>query len=224
MRDHPLFFLSDFYLKYLGWSLNDKDPRVRLAVLAALRELYSASSENLALMDTFNARFILRVREMVNDVDAGVAAEAIGTLSVLHETGVLPREDMEPVLSLLLDGDEQIRHAAAAVIPSLITPDDDEAADKSDEDSSRATLLSVVHIIRAGLCKLNPVDVWLESARFQPLNLSSSENPVSTFGFKSNLCPLRQGASGQPRTHRQHCGRDLERLPLGGAVQVESSC
>jgi cohesin complex subunit SA-1/2 len=34
MRDHPLLFLSDFYLKYLGWSLNDKDPRVRLTVLA----------------------------------------------------------------------------------------------------------------------------------------------------------------------------------------------
>jgi cohesin complex subunit SA-1/2 len=37
MRSHPLFFLSDVYLKYLGWSLSDKDPRVRRAVLAALR-------------------------------------------------------------------------------------------------------------------------------------------------------------------------------------------
>ena len=62
MREHPLFFLTDFYLKYLGWSLNDKEPRVRLAVLTALHELYGASSENLALMDTFNARFILRVQ------------------------------------------------------------------------------------------------------------------------------------------------------------------
>ena len=58
MSEHPLFFLSDYYLKYLGWSLNDKDPRVRHAVLSALHELYAASMENLALMDTFNARFI----------------------------------------------------------------------------------------------------------------------------------------------------------------------
>jgi len=121
LREHPLFFLTDFYLKYLGWSLHDKDPRVRLTVLVILRQLYGTSYENLALMDTFNARFILRVREMVNDVDPGVAAEGVGTLAVLHAAGVLPRKDMEPVVSLLLDGDEQIRTAAAAVIPSLMT-------------------------------------------------------------------------------------------------------
>ena len=84
MRAHPLFFLSDVYLKYLGWSLSDKDPRVRRAVLAALRALYAASAENLALMDTFNARFQPRIAEMLHDVDASVAVEAIGTLAALH--------------------------------------------------------------------------------------------------------------------------------------------
>ena len=34
-----------------------------------------------------------------------------------------------------------------------------------------------------GLCKLNSVDPWLESAWFQPLRLSS-ENLVSKFAFK----------------------------------------
>lgn len=142
MREHPLFFLSDYYLKYLGWSLNDKEPRVRLAVLTTLRELYSASSENLALMDTFNARFISRVREMLNDIDPGVAAEAINTLSVLHTAGVLPRGDIEAVVSLLLDADEQVRNAAAAVMPSLITQDSET------EGNDSVTLLSIVHIIK----------------------------------------------------------------------------
>ena len=54
-----------------------------------------------------------------------MAAEAIGTLAVLHAAGMLPRDDMEPVVSLLLDGEEQIRTAAAAVIPSLMTSNKD---------------------------------------------------------------------------------------------------
>ena len=67
MHDHPLLFLSDFFLKYLGWSLNDKDSSVRLAALSSLCILYEHSSENLAVMDTFHSRFIPRVCEMVGD-------------------------------------------------------------------------------------------------------------------------------------------------------------
>ena len=40
MHDHPLIFLSDYFLKYLGWSLNDKDSSVRLAALSSLCILY----------------------------------------------------------------------------------------------------------------------------------------------------------------------------------------
>ncbi len=136
MLEHPLFFLSDYYLKYLGWSLNDKDALVRLAVLEALRELYGASSENLALMDTFNARFTTRVREMIDDVDPRCAAAATRALATLHAAGVLPREHVEPVLALLLDADASIRAAAAEVVPLLIEPDDAEEGDEEDEETA----------------------------------------------------------------------------------------
>ena len=169
MRSHPLFFLSDVYLKYLGWSLSDKDAKVRKAVLVALRNLYTASNENLALMDTFNARFQPRVKEMINDVDPGVAAEAVSVLEALYEAGVLPREEMGCVLSLLLDANGKIRAAAAAVVPSLLAgdaaareqaaEDDDDGiavttkkTSKSavnDQDSkTKETLLSLVQIIK----------------------------------------------------------------------------
>jgi hypothetical protein len=42
------------------------------------------------------------------------------------------------------------------------------------------------HTLKVGLYKLNPVYPQLESAWFQPLNLSS-EKPVSKFAFKCNL-------------------------------------
>jgi len=168
MRAHPLFFLSDVYLKYLGWSLSDKDPRVRRAVLAALRALYAASAENLALMDTFNARFQPRIAEMLHDVDASVAVEAIGTLAALHAAGVAPREEMQPVAALLLDGDARVRAAAARVVPALLAGDAAEGEGEEDEGiatsrskkksasaanddgdaKTRETLMSLVALVR----------------------------------------------------------------------------
>jgi len=53
---HPSYFLSDYYVKYLGWALNDKDGVVRAASVAALRELY-ATPERAALLDSFSSRF-----------------------------------------------------------------------------------------------------------------------------------------------------------------------
>jgi cohesin complex subunit SA-1/2 len=172
MRSHPLFFLSDVYLKYLGWSLSDKDAKVRRTVLVALRNLYTASNENLALMDTFNARFQPRVREMINDVDASVAAEAVSVLEALYEAGVIPREDMEPVLALLMDANGKIRAAAAAVVPALLAGDGAAALAAAEDDDqgiatttkkrtgagtspatekgakTRATLMSLVNIVK----------------------------------------------------------------------------
>ena len=139
MCAHPLFFLSDVYLKYMGWSLSDKDPRVRRAVLAALRALYSASTENLALMDTFNARFQPRIAEMLHDVDASVAVEAIGTLAALHAAGVVPHGEMQPVAALLLDADARVRAAAARVVPALLDADASAGASETEEDEGIAT-------------------------------------------------------------------------------------
>ena len=136
MRSHPLFFLSDVYLKYLGWSLSDKDPRVRRAVLAALRALYAASAENLALMDTFNARFQPRIAEMIHDVDASVAVEAVGTLAALHAAGVVPHEEMQQVAELLLDADARVRGAAARVVPALLAGDAARAKASAETETS----------------------------------------------------------------------------------------
>ena len=121
MHDHPLLFLSDYFLKYLGWSLNDKDSSVRLAALSSLCILYENSSENLAVMDTFNSRFIPRVCEMVGDTESGVVVKAVEALKLLYMASILPRQDIEPLLTLLLDEEEQIRAAVAELIP-ILTP------------------------------------------------------------------------------------------------------
>jgi hypothetical protein len=76
-----------------------------------------------------------------------------------------------------------------------------------------------------GLHKLNPVvDPQLESAWFQPLNLSI-ENPVSIFAaFKCNLVPLRRGplrrggGARAPRT--AHRLPERQRPPRRGCTSV----
>ena len=79
------------------------------------------TSENLAVMDTFNSRFIPRVCEMVSDTESGVVVKAVEALKLLYMASILPRQDIEPLLTLLLDGEEQIRAAVAELIP-ILTP------------------------------------------------------------------------------------------------------
>lgn len=119
MMKHQLVFLTDFYLKYLGWSLNDKSAAVRLEVLLALKTLASSQS-HLAMMDTFIARFRGRMAEMLRDVDAHVVVEAVRLAAVLHEHTELDPEHMNFVTALIMDKTPSIRTAAAKATKTLM--------------------------------------------------------------------------------------------------------
>jgi vesicle coat complex subunit len=80
--------LKDTYLKYVGWSLNDKHAGVRGAALAALATLY-AEEDNIAPMDTFSARFADRILQMADDVDDGVVAKALTVLTALLQAELM---------------------------------------------------------------------------------------------------------------------------------------
>jgi len=119
MMKLQLVFLTDFYLKYLGWNLNDKSAAVRLEVLLALKTLASSES-HLAMMDTFVVRFRPRIAEMLRDVDPEVVAEAIRLSAILHERSELDPGHMNVVMSLLLDKNQMIRNTAARAMKTLM--------------------------------------------------------------------------------------------------------
>lgn len=119
MYKHQLVFLTDFYLKYLGWSLNDKHSNVRVEVLQALKTLASSES-HLAMMDTFFSRFRDRIAEMLRDVDAQVVVEAVRLSAVLHAQTDLAPEHMKFVTKLIMDKNPTIRTAAARATKMLI--------------------------------------------------------------------------------------------------------
>jgi hypothetical protein len=117
---YPAFFLKDYYLKYLGWALNDKAADVRLAAVTSITSAYT-TSDRAAAMSTFIGRFAPRLVDMARgDVDDAVAAACVRLLGALHEHGTLPADGSAAVLGALLDDAPLMRSAAAEVVPSLL--------------------------------------------------------------------------------------------------------
>jgi cohesin complex subunit SA-1/2 len=157
---HPSYFLKDYYVKYLGWALNDKDAGVRAASVAALRELY-ATPERAAMLDSFSTRFGPRLAAMARgDVDESVAAAAVGLLGAAHAAGAMNQDAIAPVVAALLDDAPAVRAAAAACVPALLAAAAEEedataaAAPKSGkaakEAASARDLRGVLRILSAG--------------------------------------------------------------------------
>jgi len=119
-KTYPSYFLKDTYLKYIGWSLNDKESAVRSAALTALQTLYDVE-DNHAPMDTFTARFSERVCQMVEDVDNAVAIKSLGTLTKMVKNELIDAEMVKQTYSLLLDDSPQLRQGAAELVNVLLT-------------------------------------------------------------------------------------------------------
>ncbi|ETV98124.1 hypothetical protein H310_08868 [Aphanomyces invadans] len=112
----PGEFLVDNYLKFLGWMLNDKSSKVRLAVVDALQTLYSheANAGKLAL---FTTRFLRRYLEMCDDVDDNVVLSIVELLAKIDRLNLLDGEsDLSVVERLVFDPDSRIRRSAAEFV------------------------------------------------------------------------------------------------------------
>uniref|UniRef100_A0AAR2LQD2 SCD domain-containing protein n=1 Tax=Pygocentrus nattereri TaxID=42514 RepID=A0AAR2LQD2_PYGNA len=77
-------FLNDSYLKYVGWTLHDRQGEVRLKCLKALQNLYS-HRELFQKLELFTNRFKDRIVSMTLDKEYDVAVEAVRLIIlVLH--------------------------------------------------------------------------------------------------------------------------------------------
>uniref|UniRef100_A0A6U0JE93 SCD domain-containing protein n=1 Tax=Percolomonas cosmopolitus TaxID=63605 RepID=A0A6U0JE93_9EUKA len=114
-------FLSDQYLKYFGWLLNDKHPGVRELVLKFMLKIY-AKDDWSGHLTKFTKRYLPRVVEMATEdlsVPVSVSCVQLLTLFLKHSflEGV-PKEDeyIASVESLLFDENASLRHYAAQFI------------------------------------------------------------------------------------------------------------
>uniref|UniRef100_A0A8C2KM07 Cohesin subunit SA n=1 Tax=Cyprinus carpio TaxID=7962 RepID=A0A8C2KM07_CYPCA len=98
MKMYSEAFLNDSYLKYVGWTMYDKQGEVRLKCLTALQGLYYSRELN-ARLELFTSRFKDRIVSMTLDKEYDVAVQAIKLLTSSDE--ILTAEDCESVYHLV---------------------------------------------------------------------------------------------------------------------------
>ncbi|XP_034525777.1 cohesin subunit SA-3 isoform X3 [Ailuropoda melanoleuca] len=113
MQSYSTSFLTDSYLKYIGWTLHDKHREVRLKCLKALKGLYS-SRELTARLELFTSRFKDRMVSMVMDREYDVAVEAVKLLILILKNmeGVLTDADCESVYPVVYASNRALASAA----------------------------------------------------------------------------------------------------------------
>ncbi|XP_075192749.1 LOW QUALITY PROTEIN: cohesin subunit SA-2-like [Anomaloglossus baeobatrachus] len=79
MKMYPHVYLTDSYLKYVGWMLHDKVPDVRLKSLISLHGVYEKTNL-VSKMDLFTIRFKDRIISMTLDKDHEVSVQSMKLL------------------------------------------------------------------------------------------------------------------------------------------------
>ncbi|XP_041652997.1 cohesin subunit SA-1 [Cheilinus undulatus] len=136
LKTDPEGFLNDGCLKYLGWTLYDKQGPVRLQCVRALQGLYQ-EKEFIGRLELFTSRFKERMLSMVLDKDLDVAMEAVSLLLLIHQSTEegLKEEECGQIYPLVYTSHRGLASAAGAFLysklKSVITSED-RRSDKSD--------------------------------------------------------------------------------------------
>ncbi|KMT19550.1 hypothetical protein BVRB_1g011700 [Beta vulgaris subsp. vulgaris] len=146
---YPSLFLQDRYLKYLGWTLNDKSAGVRKASVAALQSLYEVD-DNVPSLDLFTQRFSNRMIELADDIDVSVAVCAIGLLKQLLRHQLLLDDHLGPLYDLLVVEPPEIRRAIGELVYDHLIAQkfNSSQSHPKDSESSLVTLSRMLQILR----------------------------------------------------------------------------
>ncbi|XP_008812653.1 sister-chromatid cohesion protein 3 [Phoenix dactylifera] len=139
---YPSLFLQDLYLKYLGWTLNDKSAAVRKTSVLSLQSLYEVD-DNVPLLGLFTERFCNRMIELADDIDISVAVSAIGLLKQLLRHQLLSDDELGPLYDLLIDEPPMIRRAIGELVYDHLI-----AQKGGDNESSEVHLGRMLQILR----------------------------------------------------------------------------
>ncbi|NXF93926.1 STAG3 protein, partial [Eubucco bourcierii] len=127
MRRFPGSFLTDGHLKYLGWTLHDKQGEVRLQVVKALQGLYEQPG-TAAHLELFTNRFKGRLVAMVLDKVPEVALEVVKLLTMMLDTmeDAMSEDDCSQVYPLVYVASRPLASAAGLFLyRRLLAPAED---------------------------------------------------------------------------------------------------
>uniref|UniRef100_A0AAR2KMH6 SCD domain-containing protein n=1 Tax=Pygocentrus nattereri TaxID=42514 RepID=A0AAR2KMH6_PYGNA len=114
-------FLNDSYLKYVGWTLHDRQGEVRLKCLKALQNLYS-HRELFQKLELFTNRFKDRIVSMTLDKEYDVAVEAVRLIILVLQGSedALSDDDCENVYHLVYSAHRPVALAAGDFLHRLL--------------------------------------------------------------------------------------------------------
>lgn len=148
---YPSLFLQDLYLKYLGWTLNDKSAGVRKASVLALQNLYDVD-DNVPSLGLFTERFYKRMLDLADDIDISVAVCAISLVKQLLRHQLVPDDDLGSLYDLLIDDPPEVRRAIGALVYDHVIAqkfNSSQSRSSGDEgDPSQIHLLRMLQILR----------------------------------------------------------------------------
>ncbi|XP_078078592.1 cohesin subunit SA-2 isoform X2 [Mustelus asterias] len=132
-------FLTDSYLKYVGWTLHDKQSEVRLKCLIGLLGLYSDKS-HCSKMDLFTCRFKDRIISMTLDKESEVAVQAIKVLTLMLQNceEVLTSRDCEQLHHFVYSAHRPVAVAAGEFLhKKLFCSQESEVQDEMPETNEK---------------------------------------------------------------------------------------
>ncbi|XP_067171117.1 cohesin subunit SA-3 [Apteryx mantelli] len=135
MRSYAASFLTDSYLKYLGWTLHDKQREVRLQCVKALQGLYG-SRDTAAHLELFTSRFKTRMVSMVLDKEPDVAVEVVKLLMLILKNAdeALTDEDCRSVYPLVYVSNRALAAAAGQFLYGRLLDPRQEAGKEPSRD------------------------------------------------------------------------------------------
>ncbi|KAJ6663328.1 hypothetical protein lerEdw1_010464 [Lerista edwardsae] len=149
MKMYSDAFLNDSYLKYVGWTMHDKQGEVRLKCLTALQGLYYNKELN-SKLELFTSRFKDRIVSMTLDKEYDVAVQAIKLLTLVLQSSeeVLTAEDCENVYHLVYSAHRPVAVAAGEFLYKKLfsrrEPEEDGILKRRGRQSPNANLVKTL--------------------------------------------------------------------------------
>ncbi|CDQ71241.1 unnamed protein product [Oncorhynchus mykiss] len=123
MKLYSPVFLTDSYLKYMGWMMHDKLPDVRLKCVLGLQGLYG-DPLLLPKLDLFNSRFKDRMISMTLDKDHEVAVQTLRLLILISQSAdeVINPEDYKQLFQLVYSSHRPLATTAGELLYTRSVP------------------------------------------------------------------------------------------------------
>lgn len=130
IKTYPDIFLKNEYIHYLGVSLSDQVPQVRMAAVKALLPLYARSAFPDPLIHFTTVHKEHMIQMVVLDSDVSVRVHAIETLNHIDRRGLLDNIHRDKVGVHVFDEESRVRGEVAYFVKCLV---EDEVAEVADE-------------------------------------------------------------------------------------------